>query len=57
MAAKKVSEKVGKKAMKKGDAFQCGVCGLVGTVNEPCSCVETCDIICCGEEMKPKKKT
>lgn len=57
MAEKKASEKVGKKAAKKGDAYQCGVCGLVVTVDEVCNCVDACDIICCGEEMKPKKKT
>jgi len=51
MAEKKSS----KKAMKKGDAYQCGVCGLVVTIDEPCSCVDACNIICCGEEMKPKK--
>lgn len=56
MAEKKTSEKVGKKTMKKGEAYQCDVCGLVVTVDEECNCVDSCDVICCGEGMKPKKK-
>jgi len=56
MAEKKAPEKTGKKAGKKavykGDAYKCGVCGLVVTVEEPCSCVDACDIVCCGEGMK-----
>ena len=55
MAEKKASEKTGKKT-KKGDAYQCGVCGLAVTVDEACGCVDACDIICCGEEMKPREK-
>ncbi|OPY76127.1 MAG: hypothetical protein A4E65_03260 [Syntrophorhabdus sp. PtaU1.Bin153] len=57
MAEKKASGKVSKKVMKKGDAYQCGICGLVVTVDEACNCVDACDIICCGEEMKPGKRT
>lgn len=57
MAEKKASEKVSKKVAKKGDAFQCDVCGLVVTVDEVCSCVDACDIICCGKEMKPKQRS
>jgi hypothetical protein len=43
------------KKVAKGDAYSCGVCGLVVTVDETCGCVDTCDIICCNEPMKPKK--
>lgn len=53
----KTAKKVGKKSVKKGDAYQCSVCGLAITVDENCGCVDTCDIICCGTEMKPKKKS
>lgn len=51
---KKVA-KVSKKSVKKGDAYTCGVCGLAVTVDEVCGCVDTCDIICCERQMKPKR--
>ena len=57
MAEKKALKKASKKAVKKGDAYQCGVCGLAVTVDEACGCADACDIICCGEQMKPKKRT
>ena len=53
--AKKTMKTV-KKSMKKGDKYACGVCGMVVTVDEVCGCVDTCDIICCGQGMKTKKK-
>jgi hypothetical protein len=40
---------------KKGSAYECRVCGLVVSVVDECGCVETCDLICCEESMKPKK--
>ncbi len=43
--------------VKKGTRYVCGECGLVVSVNEPCGCVDTCDLYCCGEPMKPKRKT
>jgi hypothetical protein len=43
------------KTMKKGSKFACRTCGLVVSVDEVCGCVEACDIVCCGEQMKPKK--
>ncbi|MCM8799099.1 MAG: hypothetical protein NC821_06595 [Candidatus Omnitrophica bacterium] len=43
-----------KKAEKKA-RYICEVCGLAITVDNVCSCVDVCDIICCGQEMKPKK--
>jgi hypothetical protein len=55
-AVKKVARKVVKKAAKKGDVYKCGVCGLAVTVDEVCGCVDTCDIICCEKQMKPKKR-
>jgi hypothetical protein len=44
-----------KQGMKKGTKYACAVCGLIVSVDEVCGCVETCDIICCGEQMKKKK--
>jgi hypothetical protein len=55
MAVKKVAKKVAKKGVKRGDSYQCSVCGLVVTVDEVCGCIDTCDIICCEKQMKPKK--
>jgi hypothetical protein len=37
-----------------GDGYVCNVCGLSVTVDEECGCVDTCDIICCGQQMEPK---
>jgi len=56
MVEKKAAKKGGKKEVKKGDVYQCGVCGLAVTVDEVCGCVDTCDIICCEKQMKPTKK-
>jgi hypothetical protein len=49
-AAKPVKKK---SSMAKGDRLYCEECGIIVTVDEPCDCV-VCDIICCGEVMKPK---
>jgi hypothetical protein len=56
MVQKKVAKKVSKKSVKKGEKYQCGVCGLAVTVDEICGCIDTCDIICCEKPMKAKKK-
>ena len=58
MAKKKTIKKSGKKksGIKKGDKYTCSVCGLVISVDTVCNCVDVCDIICCSEQMKPKKK-
>ena len=56
MVKGKAVKKVAKKAVKKGDAYQCSVCGLAVTVDEACGCVDACDIICCEKPMKPKKR-
>ena len=56
MAKKKAVKKGTKKAVKKGDVYQCSVCGLAVTVDEVCGCVDACDIICCEKAMKPKKR-
>jgi ribosomal protein L32 len=54
--AKRSSKAVSKKAVKKGDVYKCSVCGLSVVVDEICGCVDTCDIICCEKEMKPKRR-
>ncbi len=56
MAAKKPVKKTAKKAVKgkikKGDKYACDVCGIAVSVDDVCGCVDTCDIVCCGEQMK-----
>jgi len=52
--AKKCTSKKAKSSPAK-PKYICEVCGLVVSVDETCGCVETCDIICCGQQMKPKK--
>jgi rubrerythrin len=42
-----------KKKVKAGERYSCEVCGLVVSVDEVCGCVDACDIICCGEQMRP----
>jgi len=51
-AAKK---KVAAKA-KKGQAYECHVCGLRVVVDEVCGCVEEHALICCMKPMKKKAK-
>lgn len=46
-----------KTKIKKGDKYRCGVCGLVVKVDDTCDCVSMCDIVCCDEPMKKKRKT
>ena len=56
MVKKKMVKRAAKKGTKKGDVYECSVCGLAVTVDEVCGCVDACDIICCGKQMKPKKR-
>ena len=56
MVQKKAVKKVAKKAVKKGDVYKCGVCGLAVTVDEVCGYIDYCDIICCEKPMKPKNR-
>ena len=44
---------VTKKKVSKGDSFQCGVCGLVVTVDE-CGHEDSL-IMCCEQPMKERK--
>ncbi len=61
MAVKKaVSKRVpAKKAvarkMNVGDTYACSTCGLTLTIDDVCSCVDACDIICCEGPMKKKR--
>ena len=41
-------------AKKKGEKYKCEDCGLVVLIEAPCGC-ETCELVCCGEPMKPVK--
>ena len=50
--AKKAKKKATK--AKKAKGYTCEVCGLAVTVDNICGCVDTCDIVCCGEQMKTK---
>ncbi len=55
MIKKKAARKVTQKRVKKGDVYECSVCGLAVRVDEACGCVDACDIICCEKPMRPKK--
>jgi hypothetical protein len=56
MVQKKGAKKAAKNVVRKGDVYKCRVCGLAVTVDEVCGCVDTCDIICCETQMKPRKR-
>ena len=45
-----------KKQLKKDDKLVCQQCGLVVTIDDVCGCMDVCDLICCGTEMKAKRK-
>ncbi len=62
--AKKTPAKKKKKAapkkkaaakIKKGQAYECHVCGLRVVVNNVCGCVEEHALICCKKPMKKKR--
>ena len=40
---------------KKGQAYECHVCGLRVVVNNVCGCVEEHALICCKKTMKKKR--
>jgi len=50
MAKKKQTKKVSKKKK-----LYCEKCGLIVTVDKACGCIDTCDLICCGQQLKEKK--
>ena len=43
------------KANKKGDTYECRVCGVRIIVDEVCGCVEEHTFICCQKPMKKKR--
>jgi len=48
-------KKAKRKAVKaRKSKYSCEVCGLAVSVDNICGCVDTCDIICCGQQMKKK---
>jgi len=49
----KTKKKAGPKA-KKGESFQCGVCGYRIIVDEACGCAEEHVFVCCEKPMKKK---
>ena len=63
MAVKKAAKKTAKAAKKKkttakakkGEAYECGVCGYRLVVDEVCGCAEEHVYICCEKPMKKKR--
>ncbi len=54
--SKSRSSKLAGKKLKINASLNCQVCGLIVTVDEACGCVDVCDVICCGEQMKQAHK-
>jgi hypothetical protein len=50
-----VKKATAKKVSRNGQSLVCGVCGLSVTIDEDCGCIETHEILCCGEPMKERK--
>jgi hypothetical protein len=48
-----------KTKVKKGEAYECGVCGYRVIIDEACGCAEEHVLICCDKPMKkgPAKKS
>jgi len=53
-ATKAAPKKKAAAKVKKGDAYECGVCGYRLIVDEVCGCVEEHVYICCEKPMKKK---
>ena len=53
-AVKKPAGKAKPKAVKKAEAYECGVCGYRLVANAECGCIEEHVIICCDKPMKKK---
>lgn len=45
-----------KKNGEKKRQMVCKECGLIITVENECECMDSCDVICCGAQMKTKNK-
>jgi hypothetical protein len=55
-SVKKTKKKTTRGKIRKGAKYECRVCGIAVSIDEVCGCADVCDIICCNEQMKPKKK-
>lgn len=53
--AKAKASKAKKAKAGRGNQLYCEVCGLVVSIDEACGCAGVCDIICCEQQMQPKK--
>lgn len=53
---KKVTPKKKAAKVKKGETYECGVCGVRIVVDEACGCVEEHAFICCMKPMKKRAK-
>lgn len=49
-----MGEKSVKNKLRKKQKLICSECGLILSVDEVCGCVDYCDVICCGKQMKFK---
>lgn len=52
--AKTAKKAKNRAARAKKPRYSCEVCGMAVTVDNVCGCVDTCDIVCCGQQMKKK---
>lgn len=53
---KVVAKKKATAKIKKGQAYECHVCGLRVVVDEVCGCVEEHALICCMKPMEKRAK-
>ena len=51
---KAAKKKVSAAKVKRGPAYECGVCGFRVVVDEACGCVEEHALICCNQPMAKK---
>ncbi len=56
MAKKTEKAKKPEGMTKKGDAYECGVCGYRIIVDEACGCAEEHVFVCCDKKMKKTAK-
>lgn len=53
--AKKATAKKKTTKVKKGQAYECGICGYRVIVDQVCGCAEEHVFICCDKPMKRKR--
>jgi hypothetical protein len=54
-APKKTKPKKTAAKERKGDSYECGICGYRLIVDEVCGCVDEHVFVCCNKVMKGKK--